>query len=127
MYVLGIDVGIRNLSLCVMRRDDAEPKDMSKYEIHYWALIDLLEPDPNPCCIADCTETGKYQSRNDHFCKTHFPKGLRAADYKRVIRKPDAQGLCLLTIDRIQHLMEANRASSTSTASSLRIRARRRP
>lgn len=110
MYVLGIDVGIRNLSFCLMSRDDEEPHRLDKYAIHFWELIDLLVPEASACCIADCMETGKYQSSDDFFCKTHFPKGLRAADYKRRVLKPDAQALCLLTSDRIRQIMDATPA-----------------
>lgn len=79
MRVVSIDVGISNLAICVMSLS----KDDPSATIHYWKVLDLMDPDvgsPQLICSSSFVKSKKkcerkaYCSVNDElFCKTHDP------------------------------------------------------
>jgi hypothetical protein len=82
--LLSIDIGIRNLSLCIM--DCTDKTDLNSYKIHLLDTFNTLENDLYTCngiqksgkvCGKKCSL--KYNA-NDNFiysCKTHFPKTIK--------------------------------------------------
>jgi hypothetical protein len=82
--ILSIDIGIRNLSMCIMSATD--PKDFKSYKIHLWLNCNTLEPDKHLCtalqkngfaCNKKCCL--KYTKNNEviYSCKSHFPKDIK--------------------------------------------------
>lgn len=90
MYILSIDVGLKNLALCLMSTE--ENGNLEKYNIHYWNVINTLDSsdDINQSCV-NCKRTANMKchinqmildSNNNHveesvlnyYCKTHYPK-----------------------------------------------------
>ena len=85
--VASIDVGIRNLAMCVMQNNPSDPKNMTKYTIKLWDVFNLLDNDTHLCagqtkkgqvCGKKCSLTWcDENSVTKHFsCKTHFPKHI---------------------------------------------------
>lgn len=86
MITCCIDVGLRNLSICIMN---------SNYEILLWDVYNILDGDDYHC--VDKFKNGKICNRkcnmkytlNDsmvYCCKTHFPKTIKATklnDFKK--------------------------------------------
>jgi hypothetical protein len=92
MKILSIDVGIKNLALCILETTD------NGFKILFWEVIHLCERKVNFCegftknkkGTIKCIKEAKYH-KNDHFyCKTHAAKSdfkLPTADlnkYKRL-------------------------------------------
>lgn len=90
MYILSIDVGLKNLALCLMSTEENGKLEM--YRIHYWNVINTLDSsdDLNQFCV-QCKRTANMKchinqmildSNNNHieesilnyYCKTHYPK-----------------------------------------------------
>lgn len=81
MTVLSIDIGIRNLALCVLSCSDK--KDLSTYSIKLWGSYDTLKEDNRSCegiqkngkiCGKKCCYQYSEDNLNVFTCKTHFPK-----------------------------------------------------
>lgn len=75
--ILAIDVGIKNLSLCVMNYQN--PNDLTTYSIELWGVYDTLNT-PDELCKSlkksgdICGKKCNYKHENAYSCKTHFPK-----------------------------------------------------
>jgi hypothetical protein len=80
MITLCIDVGLRNLSMCIMKNTFN-----NNYDILLWDVFNVLDSDDYRCqskfkngklCNRKCTM--KYTDDNEEIfcCKTHFPKNL---------------------------------------------------
>jgi hypothetical protein len=80
--ILSIDIGIKNLALCIM--NCTNKTDLSTYNIHLWDVYNTLE-DEHHCislqksgkiCNKKCSL--KYIVDNNilYTCKTHFPKNM---------------------------------------------------
>ena len=78
--ILSIDIGIRNLSLCMM--DSVNKADLSTYKIHLWDVYNTLE-DNHMCkslqksgkiCNKKCSLKYTLNDIVIFSCKTHFPK-----------------------------------------------------
>lgn len=84
MIVLSIDVGVRHLSLCIMRSLDKT--DLKTYEILLWGVYNTLEDDTKLCVALQkdnkiCNKVCKYQyeeqeNKTVYCCKNHFPKTI---------------------------------------------------
>ena len=82
--ILSCDIGIRNLSLCIM--DCIDKNNLKTYKIHLWDVFDTLENDTYKCKSLQksgkiCDKKCSYKYTNNtneiiHCCKTHFPKDL---------------------------------------------------
>ena len=76
MKILSIDVGIKNLALCILESID------EKYSIKYWDVINLCEEKINICEFniknkkdyKQCNKEAKYHKNNHFYCKTHAAK-----------------------------------------------------
>jgi hypothetical protein len=86
MNILSIDVGIKNLAICLMEQNHEK-----KFEIINWNVINLsvLQEIPNKLCtckykkrgvknannpIIQCVKYAKYKKNNDYFCTIHSKK-----------------------------------------------------
>jgi len=88
MKILSIDVGIKNLALCIIETTTAG------FKINFWEVIHLCEEKVNFCegitKNKKCTKEAKYHKNNHFYCKTHATKSefkLPSADlnkYKRL-------------------------------------------
>jgi hypothetical protein len=76
MYVLSIDVGIKNLAYCLFYI-----QNNTKYEITDWNVLNLID-DELICCFTKnekhCKHKAKYSKNDKHYCKIHAKK----QDYK---------------------------------------------
>jgi hypothetical protein len=100
--ILSIDIGLRNLSLCVMSSD--QKTNIQSYKIHLWGVYNILDTDDYKCksiqkngkvCDKKClykyktnennqnenNQNENNQNENDnenvkYCCKTHFPKEM---------------------------------------------------
>jgi len=68
MKILSIDVGIKNLGICILETD----KD--NYKINYWDIINLCN-DSLPNCNL-CKKNAKFYYNNDFFCCQHAKKNI---------------------------------------------------
>lgn len=83
MKVLSIDVGIKNLALCLF---DVESKD--KYEILKWDVVSLCNEKVVNCL---CGKSAKYNYKEAYYCKKHcknmncpiIPKELELSKVKK--------------------------------------------
>lgn len=113
--ILTIDVGLRNLSMCIM----SGKKDLSTYTIHLWETYNVLDADDYKCqgtfkngklCNRKCTY--KYGDPVVYCCKTHFPKDIKVTKnnhYKKK-RVDDylLQDIALVFIQRVRAIYDAN-------------------
>ncbi len=90
MKILSIDVGIKNLALCVLEIDENDNKsgnengDDKSFVIKYWDVINLCEERTNICefnivnkkdkSYKQCCKEAKYHKNNHFYCKTHAAK-----------------------------------------------------
>jgi hypothetical protein len=90
-YILSIDIGLRNLALCIMSAEN--PTDFTTYKIHLWNLYDTLNTDDYHCesiqkngniCGKKCSlkhknalHTPETPAEFIYSCKTHFPKNIK--------------------------------------------------
>ena len=76
MKLLSIDVGIKNLALCILETTD------TGFRIKFWEVINLCEERIKICeCstknkkeLKKCTKEAKYHKNGRYFCKTHATK-----------------------------------------------------
>ena len=126
--ILTIDVGLRNLAMCIMSAND--PKDLSSYQIHLWDVFNTLDGDDYRCqgvqksgkiCNKKCTmkyET-KLQNTNTfdnnskisektYSCKTHFPKDIKITKQnefkKKNIDEYLLQDIAKIVLSKIQEI-----------------------
>lgn len=85
---LSIDVGIKNLAMCIMECDTSskKPKE-SSYSILLWDTFNIL--DSHPICSGIlknkkiCSKKASFQNNlSENFCKTHIPKNIKTTPLK---------------------------------------------
>ena len=74
MIILSIDVGMRHLAFCILRKENN-----GDYSILEWDIIDLCASDNNTCCALRknkkvCGKPAKYYKDAEYFCKLHAKK-----------------------------------------------------
>jgi hypothetical protein len=124
--ILTIDVGLRNLSMCIM--STGNKTSMNTYRIHLWDTFNTLDSDDYTCqgtfkngkiCNRKCTY--KYGSPVIHCCKTHFPKNITiTASHHFKRKKIDEyllQDIALVFIQRIQYIYDSNKELFTQLKS----------
>ena len=112
MITLCIDVGLRNLSMCIMN---------SQYTILLWDIFNVLDKDDYHCqsnfkngklCNRKCNM--KYTLNNEKIfcCKTHFPKNIKPTkehDFKKKsIDEYLLQDIAKTFITRVQDIYNEN-------------------
>jgi len=74
MKLLSIDVGIKNLALCLFNIENKE-----KYEILNWDVVNLCNEIDVKCFM--CSKSAKFINKEIHCCKKHIPDtGLSLID-----------------------------------------------
>lgn len=118
--ILSIDIGIKNLSFCIMSCTDK--KVISTYKIHLWNVYNTLE-DYHKCKFL--TKSGKicdkkcgYKHLNDdkeiiYSCKLHFPKVLlplkRCNNFKpKLVKNYLLQDLAKIIINKLNLVYNEN-------------------
>ena len=71
MYILSIDVGIKNLAYCLFHL-----KNETDYAIAKWNVLDLVSDQKMICGVSKkngdkCKYQAKYCKNNEYFCKKH--------------------------------------------------------
>lgn len=122
MSVLSVDIGIRHLSLCVMRAANRE--DMTTYELTLWGVHDTLDEDTKLCAALlkggnVCNRACKYRYQDDELgtfvfcCKTHFPKGVpiekKHSHRTRIIKDIPLQEIVNSVLTRLTMIRDQNR------------------
>lgn len=79
MKILSIDVGIKNLALCIL-----ETSKNDDFVIKYWDVINLFEEQNKICkfnilnkknkTYKQCNKQAKFHKDNNFYCKTHATK-----------------------------------------------------
>jgi hypothetical protein len=92
MYVLSIDVGIKNLAYCLLKITD---KDI--FEISEWRIVNLCGE--IPLCQGktkkkDCKKIAKVTKENQYFCKIH----AKSQSYKLLTPELELQNLKKLNL-----------------------------
>lgn len=117
--ILSIDIGIKNLSLCMMNCTDKT--NVSTYSIHLWDVYNTLEDDHNcislqksgKICDKKCSL--KYTVDNNIFytCKTHFPNDMlpikKENNYKpKLIKNYLLQDLSKIILTKLNEIYNSN-------------------
>lgn len=96
MKVLSWDVGIKNLSFCLIKIEN------NKWEINDWGIINLIEPE-NDKCLNCCKKPSLFlPCDNSKFCKIHSKKHLiEIKDFDNFFNKcHDKKPCCYLSKDK---------------------------
>jgi hypothetical protein len=117
--ILSIDIGIKNLSLCMMNCTDKT--NLSTYSVHLWDVYNTLEDDyhcislqkSGKICDKKCSL--KYTVDNNIFytCKTHFPKEMlpikKENNYKpKLIKNYLLQDLSKIILTKLYEIYNSN-------------------
>ena len=74
MKILSVDVGIKNLGVCILESSN----NTNLYTIQYWERINLCNNDTKVCNFVSnnkqCTKNAKYTKHNLLYCKSHAKK-----------------------------------------------------
>lgn len=85
MSILTIDVGLKNLAICIMNCENK--RDYETYKIRLWEVYNTLESEEYKCmsymksgkqCLKKCGY--KYMNEQNeiiYVCKPHFPKSIK--------------------------------------------------
>jgi len=85
MKILSIDVGIKNLALCLFSLDTVSEEDVSEIspldknvKIIKWDVVNLTQKDDLKCCSLDvsggCLAEVKFAKNGKHYCTKHSKK-----------------------------------------------------
>lgn len=74
MKILSIDVGLKNLAICILKTCDEKPY----YDIEYWKILNLCEESIQQCCNItngkSCSKLAKFFKDGCYYCKQHASK-----------------------------------------------------
>lgn len=74
MKVLSIDIGIKNLAMCLFEKKS----DSEHFCITKWEVVNLTEKESFNCCVVDknkkCCKPAKYKNNFDFYCLKHAKK-----------------------------------------------------
>jgi hypothetical protein len=74
MKVLSIDIGIKNLAMCLFEKKS----DSEHFYITKWEIVNLTEKESFNCCAIDknnkCCKPAKYKNNFDFYCLKHAKK-----------------------------------------------------
>ena len=77
MFILSIDVGIKNLALCIV-----QILNDKSYKIVLWEIINLCDDSNNKCCL--CNFNAQYISPSkEYLCTKHAKKQLYSIGRKK--------------------------------------------
>lgn len=122
--ILAIDVGLKNLSMCIMSREG------DNVTVHLWDVYNIIKDEQEDMkCVAslksgeECGKLCKYKYSQGvqeaqeetivYTCKLHFPKTMTINKNNIIvpvkIKDINLQKIALLIIDKLQSLYESNR------------------
>lgn len=118
--ILSIDIGLRNLSLCVMSA--TQRTDFESYKINLWDVYNILDTDDYKClavqkngkvCGKRCLYKYKRADTTEYCCKTHFPKdslpiGRENNFKKRAVSDYLLQDIALIVISKMDEIYKQN-------------------
>ena len=101
MKILSIDVGIKNLAICLF-----EQQENLDFTISKWEVINLADKENFACCKTDknkkCNSPAKYQKEDIFFCTKHAKKESFHLPIKELksafLKKQPLQKLIQLTV-----------------------------
>ena len=92
MIVLSWDIGLKNLSYCMMKIEvdsDEYSKDIDNYSIMDWDIINLYPEENKKKCIGIikktnciCAKNATIINNNQYYCKKHYPKNSDSKVFK---------------------------------------------
>lgn len=120
--ILTLDVGLKNLAICVMECSNAT--ELDSYRIVLWDTLNTLEQESFTCkgklkSGAVCGKKATCQHTIDdnmlYTCKTHFPKSIKysSAAHDVKTKKVDdflLQDIAKIVIAKVQELYDTNTA-----------------
>lgn len=92
--ILTIDVGLKNLAMCIMGCDDS--RKLETYRIHLWEVYNTLEDETKLCknqtkkgilCNKKCSCKYTHTNTTVFCCKTHFPKTMKMTASNQIKKK----------------------------------------
>lgn len=114
---LTVDIGLRNLAMCIMGCKTSS--DISTYKIHLWDVFNLLEDDEKFC--KSVQKNGKTCDHKANFkytgieqtliysCKKHIPKGVQTTPYKKkLVGDMILQDMAKLIQNKIQEIFNTH-------------------
>jgi hypothetical protein len=118
--ILSIDIGIRNLSLCII--EASKPTDFSTFKIHLWDVFDTIETEEYTCkgiqkngsvCNKKCGYKYIENSTTHYACKTHFPKQITIDKAKHTYKKKMIndyllQDIAKIVLSKLQEIYDNN-------------------
>lgn len=113
MSVLAIDIGLKNLSLCIMSCEKS--RDLQSYVINYWDVLNTLEEEPRcesltksgKICGKKCTCKVRVDSNFIYSCKTHSDKNKKVLKYKsKQVKDFTLQDIAKLVLGKINLIYE---------------------
>lgn len=118
--ILSIDIGIRNLSLCIV--EASRPDDFSTFQIHLWDVFDTIETEEHLCngiqkngsvCNKKCGYKYTKSSTTYYTCKTHFPKEISLDKSKNTYKKKMIndyllQDIAKIVLGKLQEIYDSN-------------------
>ena len=93
MKVVSFDVGIKNLAYCILEYTDTA----TKYKIHGWGIIDLLQNETYRCCENNgkglpCTVPAKFTDKeSNYYCGRHLRRAknkTKKIKFKKASQEP---------------------------------------
>ena len=113
VVVMSVDVGIRNLSFCVMD---------SEHELLLWEVLDILDTADHPICQGHfkngnaCFRKSKRKHlvgvEMTYFCETHFPKDLvknKTNEFQtKKVKEYPLQDMARIFLGKIQQWYESH-------------------
>ena len=117
--VLAIDIGLRNLSMCIM---SGKADDISTFRIHLWDTFNTLDSDDYSCeslqkngkvCGKKCTfKHNNQDNATIYTCKTHFPKDITVKK-EHTFKKKNVddyllQDIADIVLQRVQEIYNTN-------------------
>ena len=93
---ISIDVGIKNLAICLFKRCGPE------YEVIIWDVIDICDTESKKICQnKKCNKIAKYIKGEKYFCKTHakydklrIPTKQQNIKYIKKMKMKEVQEYC---------------------------------
>ena len=122
--ILSIDIGIRNLSLCIM--SSTNKTDLETYKIHLWDVYDTLDSEEYTCngiqksgkrkgevCGKKCGYKYTVEGNVFHCCKVHFPKTIKITKANvhkvKLIKDYLLQDIAKIVLSKVQDIYDSNK------------------
>jgi hypothetical protein len=122
--ILSIDIGIRNLSLCIMNATDKT--DLETYKIHLWDVYDTLDSEEYFCngiqksgkrkgevCGKKCGYKYILEGNVIYTCKVHFPKIVKINKTNvhkiKLINEYLLQDIAKIVLNKLQNIYDSNK------------------